>query len=213
MTSKRAMAAISVMAAGSVGALLVGAPAQATPSQPQNVYQATLDDLNSHVSGSVASGQATVSVTGDRVDVSIDVAGVTAGTLHPQHIHAGPQCATMADDSEANGGNADGILDVIEGLPKYGNIFISLDDTFADPTDGSLGFPVADEDGTYSYDAEGAKSHFQAELHEALKVGTRHVVIHGVDPATALPDSVQSLPGLPAWATLPVACGELVQTR
>ncbi|HZG93412.1 MAG TPA: hypothetical protein VEZ46_01755 [Mycobacteriales bacterium] len=205
MRKNTKLAAVVVTAAGTLAATMLALPAEARPSSPNKVYTASLDALNTHISGSAARGTATVAVTGDRVDVAIDVAGVSPGTLHPQHIHAGPECATMAD------AGSDGILDVIDGLPKYGNILISLDDTFADPTDASLGFPVASADGTYSYRASGSKSHFQDELDQALKAGTRHVVIHGVDPATPLPSTVKSLPGLPAWATLPVACGELVQ--
>jgi hypothetical protein len=140
------------------------------------------------------------------VSVTIKVRGVTAKTLHPQHIHAGEQCPAASDDT-----NHDGFVDVIEGLPKYGPILVSLDselDSFAP----SLDFPVANAEGRYEYHEHASKSHLQTELKEALKLGTRHVVIHGIDPdpqVNPLPASVASLPGLPAWATLPVACGEL----
>ena len=200
--------ALAVSAAACVAVAMAGAPAQAKPKQSQMEYLATLQPLNAGLNDLTASGEARISVSGDRVDVSINVAGVNPGTLHPQHIHAGPRCATQDDDS-----NNDGFLDVIEGLPDYGPILISLDDTFANPNDSTFGFPTASSDGTYSYNASGSKSHFQEELDQALKLDTRHVVIHGVDPATELPDTVQSLPGAPAWATLPVACGELVQSR
>jgi len=46
-----------------------------------------------------------------------------------------------------------------------------------------------------------------------LALESRHVVLHGVDAATPLPSSVASLPGLPAYLTLPVACGEIRQVR
>lgn len=45
-----------------------------------------------------------------------------------------------------------------------------------------------------------------------LNLEDRHIVLHGVNPEledTALADAA-SLGGLPAWLTLPVACGELV---
>lgn len=151
-------------------------------------------------------GTAVVRVKGDDVSVTIKVRGVTAKTLHPQHIHAGEKCPNASDDK-----NRDGFVDVIEGLPKYGPILVSLDselDSFAP----SLDFPVADAKGRYRYHEHASKSHLQAELKEALKLGTRHVVIHGINPdarVNPLPASVASLPGLPAWATLPVACGEL----
>jgi hypothetical protein len=37
--------------------------------------------------------------------------------------------------------------------------------------------------------------------------------VHGVDLSTPLPSTVQSLPGLPAQATLPIACGEIREVR
>lgn len=155
-------------------------------------------------------GTAVVKVKGDDVSVTIKVRGVTAKTLHPQHIHAGEQCPSAVDDR-----NRDGFVDVIEGLPKYGPILVSLDselNSFAP----SLDFPVANAEGRYEYHEHASKSHLQEELQEALKLGTRHVVIHGIDPdprVNPLPASVASLPGLPAWATLPVACGELDRVK
>jgi len=46
-----------------------------------------------------------------------------------------------------------------------------------------------------------------------LALESRHVVLHGVDASTVLPSSVASLPGLPAYLTLPVACGEIRRIR
>ncbi|MBE4719004.1 hypothetical protein DAD99_12855 [Pseudarthrobacter sp. AB1] len=154
-----------------------------------------------------ASGTAVITVNGDDITVTVDVQGVTAGTLHPQHIHAGTTCPNASDDV-----NHDSFVDVIEGLPKYGPVLISLDsdlNSFAP----SLDFPVADASGSYHYSEEAAKSHLQSELKQALKLGDRHVVIHGINPTDPLPTTVASLPGLPAWATLPVACGQLSRSR
>lgn len=150
-----------------------------------------------------AGGKAVIKVKGDDITVKVDVHGVTPSTLHPQHIHAGPSCPDASADV-----NGDGFVDVIEGIPDYGPILISLDSDLNN-FDSSLDFPVADAHGKYSYSEEASKSHLEAELMEALKLGDRHVVIHGINPDSPLPDSVQSLPGLPAQATLPVACGEL----
>ena len=201
--------------AGLALAALVVAPAAAGSGQ---VFKATLDPLNAGtytVDGTTytiptTSGTATVTLNGDKVSVDVIVDGVTAGTLHPQHIHAGPMCPTDGDDA-----NADGYVDVIEGLPKYGGILVSLDDNIDDGAAApGLNFPVADASGSYSYSEEGSRAHIQDEIETALKVGTRHVVIHGISPdGMPLPASVASLPGLPAWATLPVACGELDRHR
>jgi hypothetical protein len=38
-------------------------------------------------------------------------------------------------------------------------------------------------------------------------------VLHGVDAATPLPSTVASLPGVPAFLTLPVACGEIRRVK
>jgi hypothetical protein len=56
-------------------------------------------------------------------------------TLHPQHI---------ADV------NHDGFLDVIEGIPDYGPILISLDNDLGN-FEASLDFPVANAQGRYFY--------------------------------------------------------------
>ena len=178
------------------------------------VFRANLEPLNAGTytqAGTTytiptTTGTATVTLNGDDVAVHIEVSGVTAGTLHPQHIHAGTTCPDQSDDA-----NTDGYVDVIEGLPKYGGILVSLDNNIDDGAAApGLNFPVADPSGSYSYSEEGSRAHIQDEIETALKVGTRHVVIHGISPdGMPLPASVASLPGLPAWATLPVACGEL----
>ena len=180
----------------------------ATRLKPLNAGSHTVGDTTYTIP--TTRGSAEVKVRADDVSVTIKVRGVTAGTLHPQHIHAGEKCPDASDDK-----NNDGFVDVIEGLPKYGPILVSLDselDSFAP----SLDFPVADANGRYEYREQASKSHLQEELVEALKLGPRHVVIHGIDPdpeVNPLPESVASLPGLPAWATLPVACGELNRTN
>ena len=177
-------------------------------------YVADLEPLNAgmHVNKEThqtyeiprASGWAKLKVTGDDVSVKIKVRGVAPGITHAQHIHAGRACPAPATDP-----NNDGVLDVIEGLPAYGPILVNLDSDLSSNAAGM--FPMANAYGRYTYSAKGSKAHIEAEIQQALRLGTRHVVIHGVDPTTPLPTTVQSLPGLPAHATLPVACGELVR--
>jgi Cu/Zn superoxide dismutase len=153
-----------------------------------------------------ATGVARITLRGDDVSVRIKVAGVAPNIAHAQHIHAGPKCPNPKTDP-----NRDGFLDVLEGLPAYGPILTNLDSHLDDPA--AEAFPIANAKGRYWYWAEGSKAHIEAEIKQALKLGTRHVVIHGVDPATPLPSTVGTLPGLPAHATLPVACGELERIK
>lgn len=209
---------ILIVVASAVGLFLTvtvtgaGAVPGAAHNQSGHDYVADLQPLNAgeHTVGSesytvpTASGSAVINRNGNDLTVTINVEGVTPLTLHPQHIHAGTMCPVASDDV-----NNDGFVDVIEGLPKYGAVLIPLDSNLSSFAP-SLDFPVSDASGSYTYTQEASKSHLQKELREALKLGNRHVVIHGIDPANPLPASVQSLPGLPAWATLPVACGELV---
>lgn len=153
-----------------------------------------------------AGGTAVVSVSGDDITITVNVTGVNPLTLHPQHIHAGTTCPTAAQDM-----NNDGVVDVIEGLPMYGPILVNLDSDLSSNPAGT--FPTADASGSYSYNESASRAHLQAELQQALRLGDRHVVIHGIDPNVVLPSSVATLPGLPAWATLPVACGMLHETQ
>lgn len=197
--------------AGLALAALVAAPVAAGVAS--KTYTANLSPLNagSHTVGDVTytipttSGTATVDLKGDVVTVTVAVDGVTPLTLHPQHIHAGPQCPSGSADT-----NGDGFVDVIEGLPDYGPILVSLDSTINTGASSDLDFPVANANGSYDYSATGSREHIQDEIQTALKAADRHVVIHGISPTDMpLPSTVQTLPGLPAWATLPVACGEL----
>lgn len=178
------------------------------------VYVANLTSLNAgtHVDASgetfnipAASGTATITLSGDDVTVTISAQGMDPFTLHPQHIHAGPACPAPSTDP-----NLDTYLDVLEGLPSYGKILVNLD---SDLTSNAAGtFPTSDANGTYEYSASGSRTHIQDEIKTALKLGTRHVVLHGI-AERELPSTVQSIGTLPAYLTLPVACGELVSTN
>lgn len=197
-------------AAGGQNALREGAlyVAELVPLNPRVQNQL---DPDPRTPRGVAQGKAYFRVVNGDLQAVVDVAGAEPADaafpegLHPQHIHAADQCPTMADDV-----NGDGIVDVIEGLPKYGPIMIPLDNNLADTSSQIPGFPLATGDrGTYHYTSSAPVAAIEAALGHPLGLATRHVVIHGVDLATPLPSSVKSLPGLPAQITLPIACGEL----
>lgn len=192
-----------------IGLAVAGLVAGTVTAGSGKLYSATLSQLNAgpHVVAGVtyatiaaASGTANVRVVGDVVTVDITVNGVT-NSVHPQHIHAGPSCPSMSADV-----NNDSYVDVIEGLPAYGPILVNLDSNLNDMAANS--FPSGP---SYVYSETARKSHLQDELNLALKLDSRHVVIHGID--TPLPASVASLPGLSNTLTLPVACGELNLVR
>lgn len=176
-------------------------------------YTGTFAALN----GSGVAGVADIAADDveDAFSVSIEVGGIAPSITHAQHIHADATCPTMADDA-----NSDGFLDVIEGVPSYGGILIPLDSDFSDQ--GAGDFPTATAAGEIDYTQTSTFAAVDASVRgddedafveldgtDPLAPQTRTVVLHGVVETTDLPGTVQTLEGLPATATLPVACAEL----
>lgn len=189
------------------------------------LYVAELHPLNASVQNEldpdpatpkgVASGKAYFRVVNGMLTAAVDAKGTEPAEgafpdgIHPQHIHAADRCPSASADT-----NGDGIVDVIEGLPFYGPILVPLDGDISNTTSEIPTFPFGMGDkGTYHYEASTTLSTLEAALAEPLNLPSRHVVLHGVDLATPLPSSVQSLPGLPAQITLPIACGEIREVR
>ncbi len=179
-------------------------------------YEADVVELN--LSG--VSGEAEFYIDRDDDDftVDIDVEGTVAGALHPQHIHAAARCPTPADDA-----NGDGYVDVVEGVAAYGFILGSLDSDLTAYAANT--FPTADADGDVEYDQEVSFDAFLTSISgadmdesdpfvkldagESLELESRTYVIHGISTDTELPETVQSIGGLPAQVTLPVGCAEI----
>lgn len=174
------------------------------------VYRAMLRPLNAHVSHAPVMGEATIRVQGDLFRITVNAKGLEPGIPHPQHIHgalgSGPgTCPDAGDDA-----NRDGVVDVIEGVPDYGPILLTLDSDLSNGSGTEVdGLPNPENDGgAIRYRMSGSWSEIQAGLGGTPVLGDRHIVLHGVDPDTPLPEA-QSVGGLPAWLTLPVACGAL----
>ena len=190
------------------------------------LYVAELHPLNARVQQQmdpdprtphgVTHGKAYFRVVGGVLRAVVDVAGAEPQDreafpegLHAQHIHAADRCPSMSADT-----NGDGIVDVIEGVPFYGPILVPLDGDISNATSEIPTFPVAmGARGTYLYEQSASLATLEQALGEALNLPARHVVVHGVDLDTPLPATVQTLPGLPAQITLPVACGEIREVR
>lgn len=208
--SQSAMGAMGDMTAGlEEGALYV---ADLHPLNPG--LQNTLDP-NRHTPLGVAEGKAYFRVVNGMLTAVVDMAGTEPAAdpfpegIHPQHIHAADRCPTAAADA-----NGDGIVDVIEGLPYYGPILVPLDGDISNGTSEIPSFPFgAGPRGTYHYEASTLLATLESALGEPLDLPARHVVVHGIDLSTPLPPTVQSLPGLPAQVTLPIACGEIREVQ
>jgi hypothetical protein len=180
-----------------------------TASAAGEGYTAELDPLNS----SEASGEAKVTVDGDRLTVTIESEGHSAGLPHAQHIHFGEQarheCPNMGDDK-----NGDELITTTEGAPAYGPVQVSLTTEGDVSADSGLAvdrFPVAESDGSVSYERtfEIPEGFSAEDLKDAV------IVQHGIselfeDPAQYDGEFKSDLnPDLPQEATVPATCGAL----
>ncbi|HET9799202.1 MAG TPA: hypothetical protein VFP90_14480 [Gemmatimonadaceae bacterium] len=170
----------------------------------------------------VARGKAYFTIRNGEITATVSALGIEGGMIHPQHIHTAASCPPASADV-----NQDGFVDVIEGVPFYGPILIPLDNDLASQASGT--FPMATGlEGRLSYQSSASFAALLADLNAPdpntadavvkldgapLALETRHVVIHGVDANTPLPSTVASLPGVPAFLTLPIACGDIRRIR
>ncbi|MBB5790362.1 hypothetical protein [Jiangella mangrovi] len=174
-------------------------------------YSITLGALND--SGAGGSAVITLAENGD-LTVNIEATGLVPNQPHAQHIHGASDrqqdfvCPT--GDADADG---DGIVSTAEGLPSYGDIFISLTTEGDSSPDSGLAvdrMPVADADGNVAY----TRTFTADELPDGTAAAVRnlHVVQHGIDvngngeyDAEAGPSELD--PALPQEATAPASCG------
>ena len=205
----------TLVAVAAAATLLVGCAGGGLPAAGPT-YTAQLQPLNSGVTGSEASGQATFVEDGDRLTIRIRVEGVPANIEHWQHFHgfadgAPATCATAAADS-----NGDGIVDLIETEPLSGTTMVPF---IAHPATMDIPhgtYPVADAGGSYQYEVTVSRAELQAGFakqfpNQRLDLDKRVVYIHGVPADAPLPSSVSSLGPIPASTTLPIACGVITR--
>jgi hypothetical protein len=185
-----------------------GAPASAQDSGEQ-VLQADLTQQNE----SGAAATATVTLRSGEMTVEIEGHGFTPGEApHAQHIHGvlgeDSACPTIAEDADG-----DGIVTTSEGQVTYGPILVSLTteggmDAMADALAVDR-MPVADASGNLSYSRT-----FEMPANVGDDIDALHIVQHGVDfddSGVYDGDRMSDLdPTLPAEATDPANCGELV---
>jgi hypothetical protein len=182
------------------------------------VYRAELQPLNESVVGSRPSGTATLTIEGDQLTIEVQANDVPPGIMHLQHYHGfmdgrDARCPTMDDDK-----NGDGIIDLIETEAVSGKTLVPFHKQPASLQIKAESYPRADAEGSFQYrqtvplqDLEQAMQ--QTHNIQSLELDKRVVYIHGVGADANLPDSVQSLPDVPARVTLPIACGELKQVQ
>ena len=195
-------------------------PMRPTMAQSQGdtvTYRADLTALNSSVTGSDASGEVMMTISGDDLTIHITVKGVPPDMMHLQHFHGFPepgksaQCVTMAQDA-----NGDGIIDIVETEPVSGTTMVPFHD---DPVSMAIvndTYPTADANGAYTYDKtvslKALEEAFAKQFPDTkgdLDLGNRVVYVHGIPADQELPTTVASLGDIPAQVTIPIACGKL----
>ncbi len=114
-------------------------------------------------------------------------------------------------DADANG---DSIVDLIETREYSGVTMIPFHDNPVSMEIKAETYPQADAQGNLNYSAVVSMTELTSAVQEKFGVENFDfsnfvVYVHGVGDETTLPESVESLPDVPAKVTLPVACGEL----
>lgn len=197
-------------------ALALGAPkaAQAVVLQ----YEANLVALNG--SGVTGLARLLFDDAAMTLDVRVQAQGLEPNQIHPQHIH-GPldpvtgapvdaASPTIADDSDG-----DGLVELLEGAPRYGPVILDLRDETLPGVDGFPTAPDGNIDFAFKYDLNSSTAFGAgfgpAELGADLSL--REIVIHGmtlVDGQGGGPGEADGTAGYKL--VLPVATGQFVQT-
>ncbi|MBY0226240.1 MAG: hypothetical protein K2Q28_10585 [Hyphomicrobium sp.] len=177
-------------------------------------FVANLKPLNADKIGTSASGTANLETADGKRSITIDAAGLPPGMMHLQHFHGfadgkAATCPTAQADT-----NGDGFIDLLETETMAGTTMLPFHDQPASLEIASDTYPVADKNGAAKYqhtvllqDVEKAlKEKFESP---SLALSSRVIFVHGVAKDMQLPNSVKSLPGVPAQVTLPIACGKI----
>ena len=194
-----------------IAAATFSLPAAAWAAPAAQSYQVELVPLNASVGGG-GHGTATLTITGDTLTIEAKVQHLSPG-MHMIHIHGFPSgdkaatCATAAQDT-----NKDGIIDLNETGPVSGTTLIPFDSEPVTLKIASDTYPKADTAGAFQYRASVSVPQLDAALKkqfgiDGLQLDRRVIYVHGVPASSNLPATVKSLPGVPAYLTLPVACG------
>jgi hypothetical protein len=193
---------VALLAASSVGAAAA------------EHYVAKLAPLNANKIGTSASGTANLEIVDGKLNVTIDLKGLAPNLMHMQHYHGfidgkDATCPTAASDA-----NGDGYVDLIETEPTSGTTMLPFHAHPATLEIANDTYPVADKSGVAHYTHTDDVATLDKALKEKLKatgleLSKRVIIIHGIPNDAKLPDTVKSLPGVPAQITIPVACGKI----
>lgn len=143
--------------------------------------------------------------------------GLVPNMVHPQHIHGFEDSSKDAVCPPMSAAGEDGLLELPDGLPFYGPVLVPLDVNLVPLMVEA--FPMANANGRINYAQSTELSQLIMAIDEAqeghqtlndLNLHHRTVVLHGafVKDGQIVPAGTE---GAEYIATLPVACGEIVE--
>ena len=143
-----------------------------------------------------------------KLNVTIDLAGLSPNLMHLQHFHGFIDGKDVTCPTAASDANGDGYIDLVETEPTSGTTMLPFHAHPATLEIANDTYPVADKSGAAHYthtDDVAALDKAPKEKLKAtgLELSKRVIVVHGVPSDAKLPESVKSLPGVPAQVTLP----------
>lgn len=204
--------------AGAVAFGLAAGIAPATAQDNENElteerFLGTFDSVNPEL-GAPPVGMVSIRRKGDNLEFNLRGTGFDR-EMHLVHLHgfaeADPReavCPTIEADT-----NGDGFVDLIETRPIAGVTMVPFTDDPASLKIHAETYPKPNEAGKVRYhktvDLQALESAMQEQFGTSPALGRRVVFIHGVAEDTDLPETVQSLEGVPAEVTIPIACAEL----
>jgi hypothetical protein len=189
------------------------ASAQEHSADETHAYVANIKAINPQLTNSKVSGQAIFIIANGKLKITMVLKGLSPG-MHLGHIHgfiSGQNSTCPLQTADTNG---DGIVDLLETEPFAGITLIPFNGAPTELKIKSDTYPVANKDGLLTYEMTVPLDQLNAAIKKQygidnLSLENRVIFIHGVPKETSLPNSVKSLPGVPAYVTVPIACGKI----
>jgi len=180
--------------------------------QVHEAYVAEINEMNPELTQSEVSGQAIFIIADDVLTISMAVKGLAPNKMHLQHFHgfiSGEKATCPPSNADTNG---DGVIDLIETEPYAGTTLVPFNGAPIELQIKSDSYPIADADGLATYQITIPLKKLETAVKkeygiDKLSLENRVIFIHGIPEDMPLPDTVKSLPGVPAFVTVPIACG------
>jgi hypothetical protein len=181
----------------------------------EDTYVAALTEVNPTFTPGDVVGEARITFGEAAVRMVLDARGLPPETTILAHFHGfteGDRDAACPDP--ALDANQDGVVDLIETRDAAGVTLVPFSDAPATLEIVGATYPRSDAEGELHYDqtvplGELERAFRQAYPGQSLDLSRRVVFLHGVPETASVPESAQSLEGVPARVTLPIACGPL----